>query len=41
MHAIVATMNPNAAAATIAPTTLPTLKLTVVEAAFRIHSVII
>lgn len=29
MHAIIATMNPNTEAATIAPTTLPTLMLTV------------
>ena len=36
MHAIIATMNPNTEAATIAPTTLPTLMLTVFDAAMRI-----
>lgn len=35
MHAIIATMNPNTEAATIAPTTLPTLMLTVFDAAMR------
>ena len=35
MHATIATMNPNTEAATIAPTMLPMLMLTVFDAAFR------